>query len=256
MKFSALFLTVGFFVLSACSTNIADDAAQPKLNNFEVTYYSGGGMLPVTQRIFISDSLCYWEYDRYNRETIVRWNISPDEMSALANVLERHKYNEITTTKKNGVMDRGGEVISVKDESGVVELNNNGRFFIEEEWLDDFNAIGKYIYQLNSSKVNASKMDVQVTVDQSLISSDRIVRCDFNHEKVFDSDSASYSNPFNAKAYVGLNEVTVFTYFRDSLGYYGNEVVDQQQNLFINFIPDSTTAKVVFENNKISAKRD
>jgi len=231
---SLLILTLFY----SCGGKSADPVEAPKLEKFELTYFDGGGMIDMSERIFISDTLCYWQYHRYGRETLVNYQLSKEEMNALTEFLIEHHYDEIESDKKGFVADRGGSVISIKQESGVLELNNNGSFFIGEKWLSDYNAIKDYIYDLNETKVEALKIDVMVKLDESLFSSPNTITCDFNGRKVFESIEGDLNHSFQAKAYPGLNELTVFSLMTDSIDVNGKNAVELQQNLFVECAQD------------------
>lgn len=232
-----LALTLMGWMISCSVENKVTEESQ-RIEKFELTFYHEGGMLPISERIFISDSICYWQYLRYNRETIVNYDLNEDDMQTLSNVLVDHHFDEIQSSRKGHVMDRGGTVISIKQESGVHELNNNGSFFVEEEWLADFKAIKEFIYEMNQTEVERKKVPISVELDESLFGPKKRIKCVFNSEPAFESNSEDVLRSFETRAHIGLNELTVYSFANDSTSN-PNQKADLQQNLFVNCAENS-----------------
>jgi hypothetical protein len=227
-----IFIILPFFLLLVGCPKVPSDEnsnSKEKLaSDFEINLHKSGGMLPISEKLRISAEECSWTYWRYKNETVVKWKATTEELEGLMRTLNSKDFREITSRSEEEVYDRGGYSISIKNREKVSELDNSGRTFIEEKWIPSYNAIKKGILDYSNTKVFENKIYLHASLSKAVQESDLRIEVDFDGEMAYNSESTQI-NPFDGfKAFVGMNQVNLVSYYRDSVSRYNGRVIFQQ----------------------------
>jgi len=234
MKLSGLVLLPLALLLTACpKVPNVDDGDNSTLTeslsqDFEISMYKDGGMIPESEKLKISKEECSWTYWRYKEETVVSWKASDEDLKGLMKLLKANSFRKIQTRKEDEVFDRGGYSITIKNDGRETVLDNSGLSFIEDKWASNFKNIKNGINDYSRTKVFENKIYLHASISKAVQESDLQIEVDFDGEMAYNSESTQI-NPFDGfKAFVGMNQVNLTSYYRDSVSRYNGRVIFQQ----------------------------
>jgi len=224
-------LTIAFFVLifSSCGENgtsiLGGESALPENpKKIEIRWFSGGGMLPEGEDIFISADSCYWNRWQDQCKLHLDFKMTDAEVRSLYQVFLDHDFNDIDMLEEQEVYDRGGTSIDVNCDNIYYQKSNSGMSFVMENDWDDYGAIENAIYSATMERVEKFKMKSTVKLSDNLIKSGLVVNLTVNHNALYDSSKDSLKTKkteFNETVYQGENQFTMSLFDPDSLNNYG-----------------------------------
>lgn len=185
-----VFFAVIFIAGASCSNVSAkkDFFPEKRPSDFTVIYNSHGGMLRISEKIYISADSSYFEKDRYGMKVRLNFNVSNGMLDDLYDVLKKNRFNEIEIFSEK-VYDRGGNSVRVISNDSIILVNNSGIIFIDKDWVNEYSAITAAIMKISDNAWNEKARDFKIIVDKSLNDENGYVM--FDEYKVFGEGTSS-----------------------------------------------------------------
>jgi hypothetical protein len=160
--------------------------------NFKIIYNQNGGMLNISESVYISADSCSFEKNKYGNTVRVNFMLDSRQIDSLYTKLRENKFNEIETYNKT-VYDRGGSTVSVTVGDTVLVKSNSGFSFIQNEWADEYSNISGVTYALAQAEWNKKSRDFIIIVANSLKDKNGYVM--FDNNNVFDGKDDRITHP-------------------------------------------------------------
>ena len=261
MKYSIFFsccVALGLLLSCKSTSDSVDDQESSQFSpaTFEISYYNGGGMLPMSENVLISSNESHWKYFRYGKEILVNWDTSPEELKELYGFLKKHNYSKIVSKSEGEVFDRGGLRVTIKNGEETIEIDNSGSNFIEEKWSADYKAIKQHLDDFVNTKVYHKKLNISMASSSTILSLQEKYEISVfvDGEKGMDSESREVSASPTFKVFEGVNKVDIRAFYRDSIGTYGNKVSFQQDMIFLEATKATRSLFLDFVDGKFTVK--
>ncbi len=156
-----------------------------------IIYSENGGMLNISEKIFISQDSCYYEKNKYGNIVKVDFILNAKELDSLYNIVRKNKFNEIETYSKT-VYDRGGSFVSVMFGDTDFIKSNSGFSFIEKDWIEEYSNISGIINSTAQNAWNKKSRDFVVIVDNSLKDESGYIM--FDNFRIFDGADVHFDD--------------------------------------------------------------
>ncbi|MEX1002085.1 MAG: hypothetical protein WDZ35_08215 [Crocinitomicaceae bacterium] len=251
MKVFTLIATIGlFFLLTACPEG--QKKGPPKSpGELVIQWNDGGGMLPVSEAIYISNDSCSWKYWRYQAETVISWKAKKKELDDLYAVMVKNKFDQVTSTNEGQVYDRGGVSIHIEVDDQKYKIDNSGSSFIADQWQGNFSAISHAIQTYAKEKVNLQLLELPLNVAEEIDHLPFDITLRINNQVIYDPKN---NLPFESKkvsVYPGDNRFEISLFYADSSNKYGGKVLHEQLNSVekIDHLSKGLHLKIYKENN-------
>ncbi|MEO8666749.1 MAG: hypothetical protein ABI462_14755 [Ignavibacteria bacterium] len=190
------FIILTLLFLYSCNLKLAgnkttDDVFPEKRpSDFTIVYSENGGMLDISETMFISKDSCYYEKNKYRNIVRVDFRLSDAALDSIYDEVVKNKFNEIETYSKK-VYDRGGNSISVSFGDTNFRVSNSGFSFIEKDWTEEYKSVMETVSRYAESEWEKKSSEFLITIENSV--NDRVGYIMFDNFKVFDGENPRFN---------------------------------------------------------------
>ena len=232
-------------ILTACPNldETSDGNFPDNPDKFVIRLSDGGGMLPISEDIYISKDTAHWTYLRYRNETVISWIPTKEEIDSLYTTFKENKIDQIKSDCEGEVFDRGGTRIDIDINQNDYRLDNSGNCFVMDKWADNYKAVSSAIRKYTTRKVNAQMLEIVISPSDSLLLANYNLTLVVNDEHIFTYDGEKPSEK-TIKMYPGANQFYMQFFYKDSVNSYGTPITFKSDQLFID-VTDKTHKVVV-----------
>lgn len=236
------------FLLTACPDSTIDEdltGEKPEgtAENIEIRLSVDGGMMPVTESIYISRDSAYWSLWRSQHTTKINWTPTKEQIDNIYEVMVNNHYSEIKSDCEGEVFDRGGTDIYFTVDGEKHEIRNSQNCFIKEKWGSSYAAINKAIRSHADEEIAKQMFEIQVDPQANLINSGYLLTLNINNEVVYKYDGDAPA-PRDMAVYPGYNEVYLQLFYKDSTTSYGSPKTYISGQEYINITQGATKLQV------------
>jgi len=213
------------YILNSCSGGnsfLVENTLLPEdPKKLEIVWHEGGGMLPEGQDIYISKDSSYYSVWQNQRNQKIYFNTSELELKQLYQVFMDNDYGNIRLIEEQEVYDRGGTSIRLIADGKYFDKNNSGMTFLHENDVDAYFEIETAIYDFAMKKVEEKKIQLEISIDQSVVNSPFSLYLGLNQNTLVDPEDSVFNLNFQTEVFPGQNEIDMGLYYKDSSDYYG-----------------------------------
>jgi hypothetical protein len=178
-----------FFLLiiySGISCNASKLPVQMPVD-LKIELYDGGGMMDISESIYISAESSYIEYNHYRAINKVYIPVSKKELEQLYRTFVENKFDHISTYESE-TYDRGGTTIYLRWKDNDIDISNSGSTYIENSDEDNYNNIVDSIYKLVNSKVEIQKQNLSIVLDKNITDLNKIISYSIDESLSYNSE--------------------------------------------------------------------
>ena len=239
-------------LLTGCPENSnGDEPTKDSYDNLVIEFYDGGGMLPVTEKFYISNDSASWFYDRFGGETTISWIPKPEDLQSIYKTLIENDYTNIISIVEGEVFDRGGIVLNFTVDGTHTEINNSGNSFVDGGKRTEYNNILQKLKTYVDGEVQKQLISIPVQIGTGITSCNYDLKVDVNDVTVYQTYDDLKSLPLNVFCYPGENRIECSMFYKDSLGYYDNKVSYYYEAYFTEIVSEADTLTLEIIENKL-----
>jgi hypothetical protein len=137
-------------------------------DNFSITFYEGGGMLPESETYFVTEDSAGRE--SFFQQSNNRWVFLPEKakLDDFYNKVRALNPTDIRARDKGTIQDRGGVSMQVSYENVTVNAVNSGGSFVVDEDQQRFNDIYALVADFVSDGLHSRLVPVKFFIEMSV----------------------------------------------------------------------------------------
>ncbi len=139
-----------------------------RTTSFSVRLTDDGGMLPVSNQIFISSKFCSLKSSYQQIDNEQTFELPDAVMDSLYQIIYQNKFDCIKTISRK-VHDRGGTSIELKINDLTARVSNAGMSFVQSDWTKQYGNVQQAIKNVTRQWLDTHIIRVPVVLDSTLI---------------------------------------------------------------------------------------
>ncbi|OJJ19552.1 hypothetical protein BKI52_22355 [marine bacterium AO1-C] len=129
---------------------------------------NGGGMLPISKGVYISEDSCYQRNWAYRVENKTYFKLSNQELDQLYQTFVDNKFDRIRTLHSQ-THDRGGTSVYLRINRKTYQVHNAGSTYIRKGSQSNFGEVVSNIKKIVAAKISPLLQDFSIQLNQEVI---------------------------------------------------------------------------------------
>lgn len=174
--------------LKSCSVNEKAGEPLPKSmpDKFSISYNNGGGMVYLSESMFISQDSCNYIYNNGGAISKIHFKVTIDELGSLYKTFYQNEFDRIKSHNET-IYDRGGISVSLRWGQGkYVSKQDAGMTIIDKNWQKEWSACINELEELMSKKISEQEKEFKVKISNEL--SDTLRSFTLDNKTVFSNN--------------------------------------------------------------------
>ncbi len=155
-----------------------------RTTSFSIRLTDDGGMLPVSNQIFISSKFCSLSSNYQQIENELIFELPDAVLDTLYQIIYQNKFDCIKTARRM-VNDRGGTSIELKINDLTARVSNAGMSFVQSDWTKQYGNVQQAIKNVARQWLDTHIVTVPVELDSALLAKHGGFEITLNRHAIF-----------------------------------------------------------------------